>query len=164
MSSTSSSTSSTSSSSSSSSSTLPFQNKRVFISGSTSGIGFACASAFAQLGAIVCVNGRKSQSVESAIKKLKELHPINEFVSVPGDLSSASDADEAIRIVGNHLDVLVLNAGKFKSKNFAEIDDDLWMDYFQTNVMSAVRLARFYLPKMLQANNNNRIIFMVIDR
>src|SRR6202040_3962806 len=56
-------------------------------------------------------------------------------------------------------DVLVNSLGIFEAKPFAEIPDADWMRFFEVNVLSGVRLARQYLPAMLQ-KNWGRIIFI----
>ena len=48
---------------------LQLKGKAVFISGSTSGIGFCAAKIFLQEGAIVYINGRTDTSVSKAIPK-----------------------------------------------------------------------------------------------
>jgi NAD(P)-dependent dehydrogenase (short-subunit alcohol dehydrogenase family) len=53
----------------------------------------------------------------------------------------------------------VNNAGIFGLKDFFETDDDTWFEYWETNVMSGVRLSRAYLPQMLE-NNWGRIVFI----
>ena len=44
-------------------------------------------------------------------------------------------------------------------KPFTEIDDEDWLRFFEVNVLSGVRLSRFYLPQML-GKNWGRIVFM----
>ena len=51
------------------------------------------------------------------------------------------------------------NAGIFEPKPFFDIPDADWMRFFETNVMSGVRLSRAYMPGMLAANWG-RIIFI----
>lgn len=57
------------------------------------------------------------------------------------------------------VDVLVDNLGIFEPKDFAEITDDDWFRFFETNVMSGVRLARHYLPGMTE-RDWGRIVFV----
>ena len=45
--------------------------------------------------------------------------------------------------------MLVNSLGIFEPKPFAEITDADWLRFFETNVMSGVRLSRHYLPGML---------------
>ena len=46
------------------------------------------------------------------------------------------------------VDILVNNLGIFEPKPFEEIPDADWLRFFETNVMSGVRLTRHYLPGM----------------
>jgi NAD(P)-dependent dehydrogenase (short-subunit alcohol dehydrogenase family) len=57
------------------------------------------------------------------------------------------------------VDILVNNLGIFEAKAFPEISDADWLRFFEVNVLSGVRLSRFYLPKMLQ-QNWGRIVFI----
>ena len=85
-----------------------------------------------------------------------------DIIPVPGDVGNAQGAKafiEAVQAVGQPVDVLINNVGIFESKNFFEIDDAKWEDYFQVNVMSGVRLARTFLKQMLQ-RNSGRVIFI----
>jgi NAD(P)-dependent dehydrogenase (short-subunit alcohol dehydrogenase family) len=54
---------------------------------------------------------------------------------------------------------LINNLGIFEPKPFADIPDEDWLRFFETNVMSGVRLSRAYLPHML-AQHWGRIIFV----
>jgi NAD(P)-dependent dehydrogenase (short-subunit alcohol dehydrogenase family) len=57
------------------------------------------------------------------------------------------------------VDVLVNDVGIFEPKPFAEIPDADWDRFFETNVMSGVRLSRHYLAGMLK-RNWGRILFI----
>ena len=47
-------------------------------------------------------------------------------------------------------DILVNNLGIFEPKAFFDITDSDWQRFFETNVMSGVRLSRHYLPAMVR--------------
>ena len=51
------------------------------------------------------------------------------------------------------------NLGIFEPKPFTEISDADWLRFFEVNVLSGVRLSRFYLPGML-TRNWGRIVFI----
>jgi short-subunit dehydrogenase len=53
----------------------------------------------------------------------------------------------------------ISNLGIYEPKQFVDITDEDWLRFFQVNVMSGVRLARYYLPGMLE-RNWGRIIFI----
>ncbi|MCD8476361.1 MAG: SDR family oxidoreductase [Shewanella fodinae] len=57
------------------------------------------------------------------------------------------------------VDILVNNAGIYGPEDFFETSDDTWERYWQTNVMSGVRLARAYLPAM-QQQGWGRVVFI----
>jgi NAD(P)-dependent dehydrogenase (short-subunit alcohol dehydrogenase family) len=138
---------------------LRLEGKRALVTGSTAGIGFAAASALACEGASVVLNGRTRQRVEEAVGSVLEAEPGGTEVSgVAADLGTAEGVEELLRQVPE-TDILVNNLGVFEPKDFEEITDDDWFRFFETNVMSGVRLARHYLPRM-EERNWGRIVFV----
>ena len=133
-------------------------NKRVFISGSTSGIGFAIAQGFLQEGAKVIINGRSEDTVQEAIEKLKALEPNASVSGIAADFRDAMAIHEIHKNI-HQVDILINNVGIFSSKLFEETTDTEWQEMFQVNVMSAVQLSRYFLPKMLD-QNWGRILFI----
>src|SRR5579884_4015873 len=65
----------------------------------------------------------------------------------------------ALAALGARVDVLVNNLGIFEPRPFEQIDDRDWLRFFETNVLSGVRLARAYLPGM-RARDWGRIVFV----
>ena len=58
------------------------------------------------------------------------------------------------------MSIFLLITWAFSSPNpFEQIPDEDWVRLFEANVMSGVRLSRFYLPKM-KAKNWGRIVFI----
>jgi NAD(P)-dependent dehydrogenase (short-subunit alcohol dehydrogenase family) len=55
--------------------------------------------------------------------------------------------------------VLVNNLGIFEPKPFEQIPDEDWIRFFETNVLSGIRLARHYVPGM-RSRNWGRIVFV----
>lgn len=137
---------------------LHLNNKLALISGSTKGIGHAIATGFAREGARVIVNGRSQQSVDAALAALRAQVPDAKAEGFAGDLSDPRQIDALVKRYPA-VDVLVNNLGIFDPKSFEEIPDDDWQRFFDTNVMSGVRLARAYLPAMKE-KNWGRIVFI----
>jgi NAD(P)-dependent dehydrogenase (short-subunit alcohol dehydrogenase family) len=137
---------------------LGLRGKIAVVSGSTAGIGLAIAAALAAEGAKVVVNGRTKLRVDAALISLQQSVPGADFRGVPADLGTAAGVDAFLRQVPA-ADVLVNNLGIFEPKPFLEIPDADWMRFFEVNVLSGVRLARAYLPGMLQ-KQWGRIIFI----
>lgn len=137
---------------------LLLKNKRVFISGSTAGIGYAIAKEFANEGAIVYLNGRNGSKVTDALSQIKREVTGAQAFGIVADLATL----EGYEILTQELpqvDILINNLGLYKPVPFFESQDKDWLELFMINVMSGVRLARFYMPHML-TKNWGRIVFI----
>lgn len=117
-----------------------------FVSGSTQGIGLAIVRAFVDDGAKVVVHGRTERKTREAARLA------GASAAVWGDLSSAEGADEVLAQLEQIgvVDILINNAGIFSVEDFFTMPDEEWHRYYQTNVMSLVRLCRALLPGMLE--------------
>jgi NAD(P)-dependent dehydrogenase (short-subunit alcohol dehydrogenase family) len=137
---------------------LNLDNKVALVTGSTAGIGFAIAGALAAEGARVIINGRTEERVSKAIAAIRSIHPKAKLESLAADLSKTEAADKTVRRFPS-VDILVNNLGVYTVKPFEQISDTDWQSIIETNFMSAVRLSRFYLPRM-KTKNWGRIIFI----
>lgn len=110
-----------------------FEDKNILITGSTSGIGKACAVRFAEEGANIILNGLQFEKTEPAlVERLKQygnkVKLINIDISKPQNVIDL--VNEAVASFGS-LDILVNNAGVERSANFWDVtieDYDLVMD------------------------------------
>jgi NAD(P)-dependent dehydrogenase (short-subunit alcohol dehydrogenase family) len=137
---------------------LQLTNKKALVTGSTAGIGFAIASLLAQEGAAVVVNGRSQRKVEEAVQRIRTANKDAQVTGVAADLGTNDAVDQLTRSVPA-VDVLVNNLGIFEPKPFPEITDEDWRRFFEVNVLSGVRLTRFYMPQMLRTNWG-RVVFI----
>jgi len=137
---------------------LELAGKTALVTGSTAGIGYAIARELAAEGAQVIVNGRTGERVNQARKQIDAEVPQARTEGVAADLSKAA----GVQMVTDRfktVDILVNNVGIFDPKPFTAIEDAEWFAFFETNVMSGVRLSRFYLPGMKE-RNWGRIVFI----
>ena len=137
---------------------LQLRGKRAIVTGSTAGIGLAVARGLAAEGAMVMVNGRTAARVDEAVRSIHQTVKGAHVGGVAADLGTAAGC-EALTDEVPDVDILVNNVGIFEPKPFEEIPDEDWLRFFEVNVMSGVRLARFYLSEM-RARNWGRIIFV----
>jgi NAD(P)-dependent dehydrogenase (short-subunit alcohol dehydrogenase family) len=137
---------------------LQLQGKKVLVTGSTAGIGFATARALAAEAASVIVNGRSQERVNAAISEIQKLQPQAHLSGVASDVSSAAGCAKLVQEV-SAVDILVNNMGIFEPNPFEKIPDEDWMRLFEANVMSGVRLSRHYLSGM-RKKNWGRILFV----
>ncbi|MCC5640572.1 SDR family oxidoreductase [Nostoc sp. CHAB 5844] len=137
---------------------LKLDNKSALVSGSTTGIGLAIAQTLAQEGASVIVNGRSEQRVNQAIDTIKYTNPEAKVTGIVADLATKAGIEQVFEQVPQ-VDILINNLGIYEPKGFFDIPDEDWLQIFEVNVLSGVRLSRKYLQKML-AQNWGRVIFI----
>ena len=134
---------------------LHLKGKKVFISGSTKGIGFETARLFIEEGATVIINGRTKKSVEAALSSLNS----DNVSGLVADFLEDSQVETLIDHIPNDIDILVNNVGIFRGKEFKDETIDDWNDHFKVNLMSGVQLSKHFLPEMIK-RNWGRIIFI----
>lgn len=137
---------------------LNIKGKTALVTGSTAGIGFAIAKLLAAEGAHVYINGRTAAKVNAVIEQLKQETGNSNIKGIACDFSKTDEIDNLLSQL-SQVDILVNNVGIFEPKAFAGISDADWLKFYEVNVLSGVRLARIYFPKMLK-NNWGRIIFI----
>lgn len=137
---------------------IQLNTKRALVTASTGGIGFAIAKGLAETGAEVVINGRSEGSVKDVVAKLSSEVPGAKITGVAADLSSSNGVETLVQGAG-HIDILVNNAGIYGPQDFFETDDEVWDSYWQTNVMSGVRLSRALLPAMVE-KSWGRVVFV----
>ncbi|MGY6027416.1 SDR family NAD(P)-dependent oxidoreductase [Phytobacter sp. AG2a] len=137
---------------------IDLNGKVALVTASTGGIGFAIATGLAESGAEVILNGRSEGSVSKALKALNERVPGAKVRTAIADLGTAEGV-ETLLSAATDADILVNNAGIYGPQDFYETDDATWENYWQTNVMSGVRLSRALLPAMVK-KGWGRVVFI----
>ena len=137
---------------------LQLKGKTALVTGSTAGIGLAIATSLAGEGTTVYINGRKQERVDAAIAEIRKTHPNADLKPLAADLSKADGCEAALKTLPA-VDILINNLGIFEIVDFDKIKDEDWFRFFETNVMSGVRMSRAYLPSMLK-KNWGRIVFI----
>ena len=123
--------------------------KVVVISGATSGIGLACANAFAE-------NGYK---VYCLAQRLPERYPY-EFVQC--DVTDSQQVKSAVDYICNKepiVDVVLCNAGRGISGPLESCDIQKAKSLFDLNLFGAFSLAQAFIPK-LKNQKFGKILFM----
>jgi NAD(P)-dependent dehydrogenase (short-subunit alcohol dehydrogenase family) len=127
---------------------IDLTGKTALVTGSTQGIGLESVRQLAASGARAVVNGRSQERVDAAIAEVGLQN--GSVIGVAADVSTAEGV-ESLRAQLPEVDILVNNLGIFGAAPAREITDELWRNYFEVNVLSAVRLIREYLPGMIDA-------------
>ena len=129
-----------------------FAGKVVLVTGSTTGIGEACAHAFAQSGARVMVSGRREANGRAVIDAIRAAGGSAEFAAADLRAPGACDRlveDTLARLGG--LDILVNNAGILYTADALGTSDEQWLDTMAVNVNALFYLSRAAVRHMKSA-------------
>ena len=118
------------------------QGKRALVTGGTKGIGKAIADRLAQAGAQVIVSARNAP--EGSIPH----HFIAADLTLPEHVSKL---EKEINEKFGGIDILINNVGGLTTPGggFSALTDEHWENELQLNLLSAIRLDRILLPKMI---------------
>src|SRR5271170_1842208 len=131
-------------------------NKTALVTGASRGIGRATASALAAAGAHVLIHyGHSVQDAESLVAGIHSKG--GKADAIKADLGSPDGAallaKEVCSIVGDRLDVLVLNAGISKAATIKDHTVEDFDNLFATNVRSPFFLVQQLLPVLGEGSN-----------
>ena len=132
------------------------QNKTALVTGASRGIGRATAAALARAGAHALVHyGRSVQEAESLVTAIREKGGRANAISA--DLGTPDGpvllSKEVRSIVGDRLDVLVLNAGVSKAARVADYTVEDFDRLFDTNVRGPFFLVQQLLPLLREGSS-----------
>ena len=124
------------------------EGKRVFISGSSAGLGFCLAKRFKGLGARVAINGRNAKNLDIANDDIMP------DLSVVGDVSCPKMAQviaEQVISAFDGLDILVCNVGSGRSAPpGAEVHSD-WAAAIAVNLYSATNMVQVFQRELVKS-------------
>jgi serine 3-dehydrogenase len=136
------------------------KNKNVFITGASSGIGKACALAFAREGSNLLLAARRKERIDALARNLEDTHGIMTH-SIQLDVRNHDEVAGAISSLPpawDHIDILLNNAGL--SRGLTKLQDGEirdWEEMIDTNVKGLLYVTRAVLPGMVRRNSGHVI-------
>ncbi len=135
-----------------------YNNRKVWITGASSGIGEALAVAFHQAGAKVIISSRR----EDELRRVQSLCGGEADTRIlPMDVTRADELPartrEAIGMFGG-LDILVLNAGVSQRALVKDTGMDVYRSIMETNFFGPVGMTRAVLPSMLEKKSGHIVV------
>lgn len=137
-------------------------NKSVFITGATSGTGYAVACRFAKEGYTVFIGSRDGKRAEDAAKSISKAYGVatKGYETKVFDEENVKDIFADIRSQGYLLDTLVLNAANLGLNQVSlDVDVNDFMSVYQTNVGWNFMLAR-EAARQMQEKESGSIVFI----
>jgi NAD(P)-dependent dehydrogenase (short-subunit alcohol dehydrogenase family) len=136
--------------------------KTALVTGSTRGIGRACADELARHGARVMVSSRNAAECAVVAAAINAEHGSGSAIAQAASLSRKNEvlalADAALAAFG-HVDILVCNAAIHPwTGPTLDIVDETFARFMQSNVQSSIWLAQKALPGMIERGDGRIVL------
>jgi short-subunit dehydrogenase len=141
---------------------MDFKDRRVWITGASSGIGEALAVAFHQAGAKLILSARR----EDELKRVQTAcggEPNTRIISM--DVTNAAELPQKTQLalgMLNGIDILVLNAGITQRSLTRETDECVYRQLMEINFFASEAMARAVLPSMLAQKSGHMVVISSI--
>ncbi|MBR0575125.1 SDR family oxidoreductase [Proteiniclasticum sp. BAD-10] len=127
---------------------LGLEGKVALVIASSQGLGKACARELVKEGCHVMLTSRNEEKLEAAARELAELHRgrVSHWVC---DITKPQAIRELVKYthkVYGKIDILINNSGGPPTGTFDDLTDEDWMESFQLNLLSYIRIIRETLP------------------
>ena len=136
------------------------ENKTVFITGASAGIGKACAMAFAEEGADLLLAARRVERLKELAEELIGKHKIK-VKTIKLDVRNRNEVKDTLTSLNgewNNINILINNAGL--ARGFSKIYEgkiDDWEEMIDTNIKGLLYVTRQVLPKMVEQQRGHII-------
>lgn len=137
-------------------------NKTIFVSGGTSGIGFAIVEKYLKEGYFVIINYNKGGMSVNVVKEKLHMSGYLEkidYLLFSADVSNENNLCDSLNTLSFDLirtvTILINNAGILHRSNICELTQQDWINVFNVNVFGYSFLAKWFFK---QAPNLNNII------
>src|SRR6266404_8523299 len=130
---------------------LALRGKRALVTGSTGGIGEGIAKTLAREGAAVVVQGRNEAAAQRVQSEIEAAG--GKAIVAIGDLATDDGAKRVVdkaQAVFGAIDILVNNAGAYEVRGWTDSTPQQWLDAFNENALSMVRMIQLLVPQMRQ--------------
>ena len=125
------------------------KGKVAVITGGTRGIGFATAKKFLENEAKLVLLGSKQETVEKAIKELKQINSSYEVIGFYPNLSSKEEMNEVfkkVKEIYGRIDILINNAGISSKTKIEDYTDEEYEKITNLNIKSVFNCSKQIIP------------------
>ena len=125
------------------------KGKVAVITGGTRGIGFATAKKFLENEAKLVLLGSKQETVEKAIKELKQINSSYEVIGFYPNLSSKEEMNEVfkkVKEIYGRIDILINNAGISSKTKIEDYSEEEYDKITNLNIKSVFNCSKQIIP------------------
>lgn len=139
---------------------IDLKGKTVLITGSSAGIGKACAERYAQSGARLILIARRIEKIKEVAEELFRKYGTESY-NIQADVRNYKEIKKYIDDLPDNwkaIDILINNAGKARGLDFIyEGDLDDWEEMIDTNIKGLLYLSRLVMPGMVERGSGQVI-------
>ncbi len=134
---------------------LGLRGARVLVVGGSYGIGAATVRALAEEGAVLTVMARGDEALQATLAEVRRATGAD-LTGVRGDATVGADVERAVEAAAGagRLDAAIMVAGGSRRALLSELTDEDWLESYNLNLMSAVRLARAAVPQLRRSRGS----------
>ncbi|SDU10911.1 Short-chain dehydrogenase [Pseudomonas pohangensis] len=127
---------------------MQFDNKVIWITGASSGIGEALARALLQQGARVILSGRRAQALQAVAAQAPERSLVLPFEST--DYPALAEVVAQAWNWQGHIDCLINNAGISQRSLALDTNMEVYRTIMEVDYLAPVALTQLLLPRMVE--------------
>jgi NAD(P)-dependent dehydrogenase (short-subunit alcohol dehydrogenase family) len=128
-------------------------NKKVLVTGASSGIGRAAAELFLNMDATVTLVGRRESALEAVVNATVSGEAFVITADLADELQTEACVSQATELMGG-LDVLINAAGILKSGHIEATSMELWDEMMNINTRSVFHLMKLAVPHLEKTRGN----------
>lgn len=137
---------------------IALENKVVWITGGSSGIGKAAAIGFARAGCRVAVSARSIDTLRFAAEEIAKKTGNRHIAAIECDVSKWEQVEQALAHIADRfgdMDILVNNAGIGRFAPVLETSEQDWDELMDVNVKGAFLCSKAVLPSMIKRKSGH---------
>jgi 3-oxoacyl-[acyl-carrier protein] reductase len=145
---------------------LELHDKVAIVTGSSRGLGLACARALLEEGCRVTICARGEERLAEAAAELSVIdRDANRVLPIQSDVSTAEGVERVVSSAVERfggLDILVNNVGLARGSTIVETSDDEWREAFDQTLMPAIRASRLAVPHLRRRGGGSIVMIASI--
>jgi 3-oxoacyl-[acyl-carrier protein] reductase len=145
---------------------LELKGKVAIVTGSSRGLGLACARALLEEGCRVTICARGEERLAEAAAELSAIdRDANRVMPIQADVSTAAGVEKVVSSTVERfggLDILVNNVGLARGSTVVETSDDEWREAFDQTLMPAIRASRLAVPHLRRRGGGSIVMIASI--